>query len=227
MKATHLLVLAFVSSATIAQGQQSASQFPQPSQSPPLVQHHASTIHEGVLRGTADGLRAVGEFNYNTAAAALIFEEARKAAYANEIRHAETFWAKKSLWETQMAARKHRHPIQVHEKPQTEQVGARVAPPFVVPSQQGFIWPAGLNHPAFEGSREKLAALFAERTLANSGAQSPSSIRIQNTVAEMRLVLSGLIRDLPPMAYVEARQFLDRAAYEANLPVQEKVAAIN
>jgi hypothetical protein len=192
-----------------------------------LSYHHASTFHEGFLRGTADTIRAAGEFNYNTATAALIFEEARKANYANELRHAETFWAKKSLYDTQIAARKNRRLNHAAEKPQTEQVGLRIPVPFVVPSQPGFVWPSAFNHPAFAETRGKLADLFAQRSVVNSGPQSAAALRIQNTVAEMRLLLTDLVREVPPMAYTEAKQFLDRAAYEATLPVQDKVAAIN
>src|SRR5688572_22080895 len=98
MKAPSLTLVAIsLLFTSISHGQEpsSSSKFPQPSQSPPLVQHHASTAFEGELRGRADAIRALGDYNYNTAAGALIFEEARKANYANELLHAETFWAKR------------------------------------------------------------------------------------------------------------------------------------
>jgi hypothetical protein len=230
MKAPRLTLVAIgLLYTTISYGQEpsSASQFPQASQSPPLVQHHASTAFEGELRGRADGIRAMGEYNYNTATSALIFEEARKANYTNELRHAETFWAKRSLYDTQIATRKNRRLLHTQAKPEAEPIGLRVQPPFVAPSQPGFVWPAALNHPAFDATRGKLAVLFSQRSLANNGPQSESYVRIQNTTAEMRLLLTDLVREFPPMASVEARQFLDRVAYEAGLPVQEKVAAIN
>jgi hypothetical protein len=220
-----LLVAVGLLSTAVAEAQESGSTFPQPSQSPPLSYRHASTLQEGVLRGRADVIRAAGEFNYNTAAAALIFEEARKANYANELRHAETFWAKRSLYDTQMAARKLKR---THvTKPAVEPVAHHVPQPFIDPSQPGFVWPAAFDHPVFAGSRERLAVLFAQRSPADSGPQSTSYLRIQNTTVEMRSLLRDLIREMPPMVYVEARQFLDRAAYEAGQPVQIKVAALN
>lgn len=239
MKSTSLLTVALSLISAIGLAQSSTSQFPQPSQSPPFSQHHASTVQEGVLRGTADGIRAAGEFNYNTATAALILEEARKAAYANEMRHAETFWNKKTLYDAQIAARKHRRsvltPVIPHNESPAPAAAAAPAPaaspvslkapaPFADPSQPGFVWPQAFNHPAFAASRQRLAGYFAQRSPADSGPQSVNYLRILNTTAEMRSTLSDLIREMPPMFYTDARQFLDRAALEASLPVQLKVA---
>ncbi len=230
MKASHLMLVACSLFAPLSQAQQTGSTFPQPVQSPPLVQDHASTVQEGFLRGSADGVRAVGEYNYNTATAALIFEEARKAAYGNEMRHAETFWNKKNYYDTQISNRKQRRspvPTEGTLKPQAAPVALRTPVPFADPGQPGFVWPAAFNHPAFAASRERLAFLFAERSPTNSGAQSASYVQIQNVTGEMRSTLTDLVRTLPPMASVEARHFLDRAAYEASLPVAIKVAAVN
>lgn len=233
MKSSHLSLVAVSLISSVALAQSPTSQFPQPAQSPPFSQHHASTIHEGVLRGTADGVRAVGEANYNTATAALILEEARKAGYANEMLHAETFWNKKNYYDAQIAARKQRRTVLTPvAKPEAAPatgvapVSLKIQAPFADPGQPGFVWPQAFNHPAFASSRGRLAALFAQRSPADSGPQSPSYLRIQNTTAEMRSTLSDLIREMPPMSYTEARQFLDRAAYEASLPVQLKVAAV-
>jgi hypothetical protein len=209
---------------------QEGSKFPQPAQSPPISYHHASTLQEGLFRGTADGIRALGEFNYNTAAAALIGEEARKSAYANELRHAETFWAKRQLWESQVSTKRKYGPVPTGTlKAAAEPVAARVAPaPAAVdPSQAGVIWPAAFEHPALAPSRDKLAELFSQRTPVNSGASSINYRLIYLTVTDLRSTLSDVVRELPPMAYVEARRFLDQAVYEASLPVKAELAAAN
>lgn len=237
MKSNSLLTVVLSLISAVAMAQSSTSQFPQPSQSPPFAQHHASTLQEGVLRGSADRIRAMGEFNYNTATAALIFEEARKANYENEMRHAETFWNKKNLYDAQIAARKQRRavltpvarpddsPAPAAAAPAASPVSLKVRTPFADPSQPGFVWPQAFNHPAFAASRERLAGYFAERSPANSGPQSINYLRISNTTAEMRSTLSDLVREMPPMFYTDARQFLDRAAQEASLPMQVKVAS--
>jgi hypothetical protein len=233
MKASHLLLVAFGLLPTMiqAQGPTSGTQFPQPSQSPPFSQRHASTAFEGELRGKADVIRAMGEFNYNTATSALIFEEARKANYANELRHAETFWAKRNLHASQTATPKIQRPVpatkpEVAPVAHAAQAGFRTPATFIAPGHPHFVWPTGLNHPAFDSFRNKLAQHFSQRTLINSGSGSASFFRIQGTTGEMRLVLSSLIRELPPMAYLEARQFLDQADYQASLRIEDKVATL-
>lgn len=241
MKSTTLLTVAVSLISAVALAQSSTSQFPPPSQSPPFSQHHASTVQEGILRGMADRIRAAGEFNYNTATAALILQEARKAAYENEMRHAETFWNKKNLYDAQIAARKQRRAVltpvlrpaespapaaALAPVPAVSPVSFKARPPFADPSQPGFVWPQALNHPAFAASRERLAGYFAQRSPANSGPQSVNYLRILNTTAEMRTTLGDLIREMPPMFYTDARQFLERAAQEASLPMQVKVAAV-
>jgi hypothetical protein len=236
---TLLVTLIALTSSAVHAAEPSHSTFPQPAQSPPLVQDHASTLHEGFFRGIADGIRASGEFNYNTAAASLILEEARKAAYANEFRHAETFWAKRALWESQMAARKGRPlaipqsgpsiqptpAVQPATQPTAQPVATQVAVPAIDPGQPGFAFPYALNHPIFAAGREKLAALFASRSPLDSGPSSASYIRITNVTAEMRSSLSEMVRELPPMAYLEGRKFLDQVDYSAAQVVQIKVAA--
>jgi hypothetical protein len=228
MKALSLSLVAVSLLSTVALGQESSSRFPQPSQSPPLVQDHASTFQEGVLRGAADHIRAVGEYDYNKATSILILEEARRANIANGLYYAETYYAKQNLHRAQMAARKRPRltPGEI-SKPEVAPVSLRMQAPFGDPSQPGFVWPAAFNHPSLSGARGRLALFFAQRSPTNSGPQSESYLRIQNSTSEIRMMLKDLVRELPPMAYVEARNFLDRANYEASLPVQVQVAAIN
>lgn len=222
-----VLIVASMLAANVRAQEGSQYQYPKPAESPPLAYHHASTVHEGLFRGTADGIRALGEFNYNTAVAALIAQEARKSALANDLRHVETFWAKRQIWEAQVSTkRKHNVPTETL-KAVAEPVAARIAPALtpVDPGQAGFVWPAAFEHPAFAASRDKLALLFSQRTPANSGATSDNYRLIHLTVTDLRSTVSDLVRELPPMAYVEARRFLDRAVYEASLPVKGELAA--
>jgi hypothetical protein len=168
--------------------------------------------------------------NYNHGAAAIMFEEARKAYFANKLRYAETYWAKKHLHKSQVASLKSR-PIPVPEpapaQAELKPVKARLPQLPIDVSQPGFVWPAAFGHPTFTASREKMTVLFAQRAPGNSGVGSENFVRIQNTTAEMRSLLSDLVRDMPPMAYLEGKQFLDRIAYEAAQPVTFKVAAVN
>ena len=49
----------------------------------PVVQHHASTFEEGVQRGYADVVRAMGDYNYNTSLAAINAQQAYSYALEN------------------------------------------------------------------------------------------------------------------------------------------------
>ena len=57
------------------------------------VHHHASTYEEGVLRGAADLVRARGEFNLNSSAAAINYQEAYRRHLLNKQLKVDTFFA--------------------------------------------------------------------------------------------------------------------------------------
>jgi hypothetical protein len=216
VKTTLSLMFVALSLASMAQAQQTTS-FPPPAQGGLQAQHHASTLQEGILRGYGDLYRGVGEYNYNTAAAALIFESAKKANYENQLKHAETFWAKRALHASYQAALR---PTPVRPKVESKaaiQAALQRSAPFDL-TQPG-AWPLVLRRPEFEPSRNKLIALFKERTPQNSGAASDNFSQIRDSLQQVRAGLSELVKEVPPSDFVDARQFLDRVAVEAARPV--------
>jgi hypothetical protein len=229
MKTTSfaMVVLGALQASVMAQevASPSMSTFPPPAQGGVVSYRHASTAAEGVLRGWADLTRARGEYNYNTAAASLIFEHARRAHLDNKLHYAEVFWAKKQLYESNVAELKRiRSENSVKPQPVAQVAEVDVALTLVDPSQPGFDWPIAFNRPEFARSRAQLAALFSQRTPANSGRGSENHWHVRNAVLEARATLADLTRQLAPFEHGEARRFLDQVMYTAEQPIEVKVA---
>ena len=228
---TLLPVLALVLAAASADAQESGTSggrvYPPPAQGGVQSYRHASTLQEGILRGRADLIRGWGEYNYNTASAALIFEDAKKANYENQLRHAETFWAKKALYESIQAAKKAERTKLREHRLETRNLPAAFPVPqaSIDPSQPGFVWPQALLRPEFAYARGQLVSLFAQRTPSNSGASSQNYWLIRNATLQMRNGLADIVREIPGGQYAEALQFIQLVGNEARQPVQIKVAA--
>jgi hypothetical protein len=203
----------------------SLSSAPPPAQGGVQSYRHASTAAEGFLRGWADVYRAQGEYNYNTAAASLIFEQARRAHLDNKLHYAEVFWAKKQLYASNQAELKR---LQLQNSIEAQPAAQVAAVPVVVqlvdPSQPGFAWPQAFNRPELIRSREQLAVLFSQRTQLDSGRGSENHWLIRNATLAARATLAHMVKELPPPEYIEAKQFLDRVMFTAEQPAEAKVA---
>jgi hypothetical protein len=190
-----------------------ARNYPQPATSPPVSYHHASTVHEGAMRGIANGIRAAGASKYNAAAAALIAEEARERYLANRVRSAKTFWDLRQLHASRSASQK--------SQPKSSSLirttshtpsSTRRSTTLVTPGRPGFEWPEALMHSSLATTRERLTTLFSERSSTYRGASSENSRLIRSTAVTMRDLLKERVRDVEPMAYVQAQRFLTQLA---------------
>lgn len=184
-------------------------------------QFGGGTVYGSYLRGRADVIRAQGEYNLNTSAAAINFEEARSMNLDNQVKYVETYFEKRRINSSERAyeRRPHATPEQIarwNEKARPERL-AEMELEFAADAIQ---WPNVLLDDTFTNDRDLVEAAVAARTAENSGLGSNSYRTITNTVDIMQAKLKNQIREMSPAEYLAATKFLESMGYEARFEVQ-------
>jgi hypothetical protein len=217
---TTLAVL-FAASITVAANAQSSGGFPVPAQGGVQAYDHASTVAEGALRGEADLIRGIGEFNYNTAAAALIGQDARSKAIDNDYKAVETWFKKKELNRHYVnAAKPPRASTETLARISKERAPDRLGSHQLDETLGAIYWPALLEADTFAVCRVRMETLFEQRSEGSSGLGSRNYRDIQLIANEMRSILKGLLNTVDSSEYMVAKKFIDGLAFEARFPVQ-------
>ncbi|MCA9178191.1 MAG: hypothetical protein KDB14_27190 [Planctomycetales bacterium] len=179
---------------------------------------HSATYQEGVLRGAAEVIRAQGEFNLNGALAASIAQDAASKKMDNELKRAQTFFAKRSV--NQQA----RAESLADAAARRERIAAAARPDRLGPTQYrpdlGLLnWPALLRRDEFRAVREQLASLIAvgPTALANHGGE------IRELASQLREQMKPMFREVDRTEYRVAYLFLDSLQYEAQLALRGEV----
>ena len=201
------LVIACAGVATLSLAQQYAGG--------PVYEYHASTAAEGYARGMADVIRSAGEANLRNSEAANNYEEARSKNFDNRLKYTNTYFEQRRLNAEYRAAER-------RPRPSSEQlfrlaasgVPDRLSPGELDPLSGKIAWPAVLRLPAYDQQRAKLDALFAKRAEAQISAYALYG-EIRATADELLNALKANITDYPANAYLTAKQFVERLAYEA------------
>lgn len=163
----------------------------------------------------ADVIRSAGEYNLNTAEAAISYEEARSRYIDNKLKWQQTYFQIKQLgkenreayYAEQKSARDRWLASGVTTGP------ARLTSTQLDPSTAKLYWPSALQGPEYAAGREKLDQLFELRASTRSVAGLSGQIRDVARAMQAQLKLS--IRDLVPSEYLEARKFLESIVAEA------------
>jgi hypothetical protein len=179
-------------------------------------QPNASTIEESWARGRADVIRALGENDLNSSAAAINWETARRAATDNWARQVRT---KNQLRDEYVAREKAQHPVLTIS--QQQQI-TRLRDPKRLSTEQlsaaGAIrWPSVLRAAEFEQARSRLEELFAERARGFSGSAVEIMREVDAVAIEMTNALEQSDSDIPVMTRVDAKKFLSGLRLEAHL----------
>lgn len=180
--------------------------------------YHASTAAEGYLRGVASVTRARGEYNLLTSQAAINAQQARSMGLDNFKKNAETYFDVRKINKESRAAER-------GPRPTAEQISrlAKMGTPDRPAAQQlnrktgRIAWPSALQGEKFAAQRAQIERLFAERA-ANGGNGAQDSRELKQATSTMLVLLKKDIRQLAPMEYTSARQFITGLAYEANQP---------
>ncbi len=177
-----------------------------------------STPAGSYLTGMANAIRAEGEYNLNSSAAAINLEEAQKRAIENRTRWTNAYFEMRRINEA------YTHPKKAPTSPETWARLAHDAAPdrlssSVLDTVTGdIIWPSALQGNEFKPNRETLQTLFAERATMHGAIGVEGFANIRRSVEDAMAKLKSRIRQVDTGNYLEARNFLNSLAHEANFP---------
>jgi len=185
----------------------------------PYVDNRATTVGQSYAYGLGDVIRSQGSYNLMTSKAAINATEAQRNEIQNNEQYASTYFQMRR--EQRAAAAEQRSPRPTAEDlVRYAQMGKpKPLGPNQLDAVSGKIyWPAALRTDQFVSSRGILDELYAKR--AKYGDISMDDLmKIQDESKKMITQLNQQIRDIPPMVYTSAKQFLVSLAYQVQLVV--------
>lgn len=181
------------------------------------IETHASTLEEGVLRGSADMFRSLGLGFSAAGQGAVAFEEANRLAIENRAKAIQTYYeARRTNKEYQDAVR--RMPDADAVRRYLEAQRPKRLTWYDLGAAGDLHWPAYLMSPKFAESREQIEKLFSERTykgILSNEQQAQVDELADAMIGELKMEIARL----RPSEYVKAKQFLVSLKHEARLPV--------
>lgn len=183
---------------------------------PSVIQHHASTYQEGVLRGYADLARGYGQYNYLTELARINRQLAIREALTNQTIRVQTHYDKKRIRQ-QYLDEVAKPPVTRQDVENTAKARApeRLNSYEYEPALGRVFWPTLLQHDIFALNRSEIDAAMAKRTSEDSGLGSDNYQIVKSNTTAMKEVLRQHIRNLDPQEYAAAKSFLNSLNYEA------------
>lgn len=181
--------------------------------------YFSSTLEEGVARGIADVIRAQGDYNLNTSAAAVNLSLARQQEIENRKKNVQTYFEIRDINRQVFYADQKRRRGGPEDWIRDAQAGKpkRLSPSELDAVTGGIHWPILLTAQAYGPLRIELERAFAQR--AYHGAMGAEAfMRVVQLTGDLAMSLKSQIRILPPDQYLGAMRFLDSLAYEASLP---------
>ncbi|WP_425398455.1 hypothetical protein [Aeoliella sp.] len=177
---------------------------------PNAIQHHASTLQEGVLRGTASVMQAYYNGQISHAQARILLAEARAREIQLRVTNMEAAQARRQLvaaerqeqrrmkMENQLLASQ----LQVAKLPERH-AEYRLSPMQLNRSTGEIAWPAALQHESFAADTYVLEKLFIE--LAETGASDTGYIA--DRIEEACERLAGNLRQVRSNLELDAEQY--------------------
>ena len=181
--------------------------------------NHSSTISEGYGRGLADVIRAKGDYNLASSAAAVNFSEARRREIENDKLWTQTYFEMREINRQQHDADIKRHRGTPEDLARLAQAGRpKLLSNRELDAVTGQIrWPILLTAADFDGQRAVLEKIFASRAY-HSVLGAEDFLAAVRAIDQMSAALADRIASVPPQAYVNAQSFLRSLAYEARMP---------
>ncbi|MCA9155287.1 MAG: hypothetical protein KDA62_12675 [Planctomycetales bacterium] len=200
-------------------GAQAASaQYPYPYGYGYGYQPGAATVGESYARGMADVVRSAGYANLQNSEAAKNYEAARSANLDNRKKATETYFDLKRMNREYRAAANPRPSSDELFRASQEALPSRLSPGELDPLTGEINWPLMLTTDVFKPQRESLEHMFATRA---AGVTDFNLYRdMLATTDSMIETLVGLVREVPPQDYAEARSFLKSLRYDVLKPSQ-------
>jgi hypothetical protein len=185
-----------------------------------------STAAGSYLTGLGNAIRAQGQYNLDTSAAAINLAEARRREIENRKQWTNTYFEMREI--NRAYRQKERAPPESASawvRRAQEAAPDRLTPGELDPVTGRITWPSGLAAADFTADREKLDVLFADRALADGAIGLEAHSQIRGIVDSMLATLRSHIQDFPVDQYVASRRFLVSLRHEASLPVAAMTTA--
>ena len=175
-----------------------------------------STVAGSYLAGLGEAIRAEGEYNLNTSAAAINLAEAQRREIENRKLWTNTYFEMRRINEA------YRHPPRPQVPAETWARLARDAAPDRVPNHMldpvngAIIWPSALQGTEFTPERDVLEQMFSQRAMSHGAIGVEGHATIRKAVDAALAKLRAQIRQIDTRNYLEARNFLNSLRFEAN-----------
>jgi hypothetical protein len=185
----------------------------------PWGDNRSSTPSEGYGRGLAAVIRAQGEYNLNTSAAAVNLTQAEQQEIENQKRWTQAYFEIRDINRQAFEADVKRHRGNPEDWIRIAQAGK---PKRLSPSQLDIVtgeihWPILLTASQYGQQRVELAKAFSDR--AYHGVMGAETfLKVLQLTEDMLSNLKSRVRDLPSDQYVAAKRFIESLAYEASQP---------
>jgi hypothetical protein len=167
----------------------------------PVIQHHASTLEEGVLRGGADLLRGIGDMNYSNSLASINTEVARGLAIQNAKQGVQTWFDIRAINRESRAATQKPHISAADAARLARQKAPRGLTAMEFDTTTGkLIWPVALQTEDYDAERATIDSLV------NTHGVEVREVKI--LAGKLDSKLKGQIRELPTSEYIAAKRFL-------------------
>ncbi len=178
-----------------------------------------STPAGSYLSGLGQAIRAQGEYNLNTSAAAINLEEADKKDIENQQLWTKTFFEMRNMNQAYRDSQKGPKPTaEDWVRLAHEGVPDRLNSSALDPVNGHIGWPTVLLGDDFRKQRETLDVLFADRAIMHGAIGVQTHGKIRSTIDDMMSNLKDHIRDFDTKNYLEARNFLSSLARESDFP---------
>jgi hypothetical protein len=185
----------------------------------PYINNRATTVGQSYAYGLGDVIRSQGAYNLMTSKAAINATEAQRNEIQNNEQYANTYFQMRREQRAAVAEERGPRPT-AEDLVRYAQMGKpKPLGPNQLDAVSGRIyWPRSLRTDQFASSRGILDELFAKR--AKYGDISMEDLmKIRDETNNMINQLNQEIRDIPPMEYTTAKQFLLSLAYQVQLAV--------
>jgi hypothetical protein len=180
---------------------------------------HASTFSEGFGRGLDAVIRAQGEYNLNTSAAAINVSLARQQEIENRKRWTQSYFEIRDLNRQGFEAETKRLRGTPEDWLRVAQAGKpkRLSPTELDIVTGAIHWPILLTARSYSGQRVELEKAFTDRAY-HGVLEAETFLKVLQLTENLLSDLKTQVRDLPTGQYLAAKRFLESLAYEASQP---------
>lgn len=177
------------------------------------------TVAGSAMQGMASLAQAAGSYNLSTSAAAVNMTQARKQDLENYSTGVNTFFETRRVnKEARLAEAGPRLTEAQIVRIAHESAPKPLSPRQLDPVSGRIFWPLMLQADRFQEQRTVLEQAFSLRSQKGT-LQLEEAQQVKRTTQALLTDLRELVQDADPMAYMEAKRFVESLAYEARKPV--------